>query len=652
MEYTLTVLDTAGIQSYIFGSNELRENIGASHLVYQATTHWVQNTLDVVVDGRHNYRVSQNEVSPYKPGFHIEEQGEQPCAELLYAGGGNTFILFGGNDSLKTARKFVYQLSEKIIAEAPGLNLYAAHISGQWGDNLPQQVDDAVKQLTKLKSQKPLYTPTLGLSVTAACVSTGLPANGAHPDPDKNGKHNDNGRATLANRANRQVWAQWAAAEEATERLRNMFKFVKTYGFEWTDNLDNIGKLPERDESFIAVVHADGNGMGKRMLDLSGFFANDYPTEPRAYITAVRKLSMSFQRTAQEAFACTIRDLAHSLDYHENQEGGEGKRYFSVIQDEKSKKKWHHYFPFRPVVFGGDDVTWVCAGPWGIPLAHRYLSYLEEMTLPDGTQLLEKWSATDAKKEPIAARLTENLELELPSPPYACAGVSIVKTHYPVSRAYDSSEALLLSAKAQVRLYDNEKKGSAIDWHITTTGLAGTLDEIREREYETPEPDEVARKVMSPTAMHKLTMRPLMLQDTHTWRNWQNFRDIFDQFQGRWFTSHNKVMALRESLRGGTNSVEEFRRTERKGTTLPTLPPFNFKVPDLNEEIILDEEIRLNNGWVDWSQEKIGLLRNLPDERIKKQALAQIRCAYFDAIEMEDQFLPLEKHPDGCEEGT
>ncbi|MCP4419882.1 MAG: hypothetical protein GY805_24990 [Chloroflexi bacterium] len=647
MEYTLTVLDTASIQPYIFGSNELRENIGASHQVHQATTHWVQNILDVVVDGRHNYGVKQNEASPYKSEFRIEEQGKKPCAELLYAGGGNTFILFGGGDSLQTARKFVYQLSEKIIAEAPGLNLYAEHVSGQWGDNLPQQVDDTIKKLTKLKSQKPVYTPTLGLSVTAACVSTGLPANGTHPDPDKNGKRNG---PTLANRANRQVWAQWAAAEEATERLRDMFKFVKAYGFEWTDNLDNIGKLPERDESFVAVVHADGNGMGKRMLGLSGFFAKDYPTEPRAYITAVRELSMSFHRTAQEAFACTIRDLAHSLDYHENQEGGEGKRYFSVIQDEKNKKKWHHYFPFRPVVFGGDDVTWVCAGPWGVPLAHRYLSYLEEMTLPDGKKLLEKWSVADAKKAPIAAQLTK--KIRLPSPPYACAGVSIVKTHYPVSRAYDSSEALLQSAKAQVRLYDNEKKGSAIDWHITTTGLAGALDEIREQEYETTEPDKVTGKVMNATPMHKLTMRPLMLQNTHTWRNWRNFRDIFAQFQGRWFTSRNKVMALREALRGSTNSVEEFRKTERKGAALPTLPPFNFKVTDSNGEIILDEEIRLNNGWVDWPPEKIGLLRNLPDEEGKKQALDQIRCAYFDAIEMEEQFLPLEKHPDGCEEGS
>lgn len=33
---TLTMLDTSGIQSYIFNSNRLQENIGASELVYRA----------------------------------------------------------------------------------------------------------------------------------------------------------------------------------------------------------------------------------------------------------------------------------------------------------------------------------------------------------------------------------------------------------------------------------------------------------------------------------------------------------------------------------------------------------------------------------------------------------------------------------------
>lgn len=36
----LLILDTSQIQPYVFGSNRLRENIGASYLVAQATGQW------------------------------------------------------------------------------------------------------------------------------------------------------------------------------------------------------------------------------------------------------------------------------------------------------------------------------------------------------------------------------------------------------------------------------------------------------------------------------------------------------------------------------------------------------------------------------------------------------------------------------------
>ena len=38
---TLTVIDTTGIQDYIFGSNLLKHNVGASALVHWVTNDWV-----------------------------------------------------------------------------------------------------------------------------------------------------------------------------------------------------------------------------------------------------------------------------------------------------------------------------------------------------------------------------------------------------------------------------------------------------------------------------------------------------------------------------------------------------------------------------------------------------------------------------------
>ena len=39
--YSLLLLEVTGIQPYVFGSNHLAQNIGASELVLRATTAWL-----------------------------------------------------------------------------------------------------------------------------------------------------------------------------------------------------------------------------------------------------------------------------------------------------------------------------------------------------------------------------------------------------------------------------------------------------------------------------------------------------------------------------------------------------------------------------------------------------------------------------------
>ena len=43
--FTVTIIDTSGIQDYIFSSNRLRENIGASQLVSEVCNQWLKTIL-------------------------------------------------------------------------------------------------------------------------------------------------------------------------------------------------------------------------------------------------------------------------------------------------------------------------------------------------------------------------------------------------------------------------------------------------------------------------------------------------------------------------------------------------------------------------------------------------------------------------------
>ena len=114
-KYTVTVIDTAAIQKYVFGSNNLQHNIGASGLVHYATHDWVFEELvgmdKTNIDSNHEFNAKTIENDDLK-------------SELVYAGGGNTVILFKEKD---LAKKFTKNLTCSVLMKASGLQLIVAH---------------------------------------------------------------------------------------------------------------------------------------------------------------------------------------------------------------------------------------------------------------------------------------------------------------------------------------------------------------------------------------------------------------------------------------------------------------------------------------------------------------------------------------------
>jgi len=164
-----TVIDTTGIQKYIFGSNRLRENIGGSYLVQVATNEWVKECLREIGQ----FYIPDEEREDFEA--HISKNKEI-IGELVYAGGGNTVLLFRTEED---AENFTRKLTTKILHEAPGLNIVIAHQAFDWDNDSLQEVIDKNLIQEKLESQKrkpKASMQLLGLGVTANCNSTGLVA--------------------------------------------------------------------------------------------------------------------------------------------------------------------------------------------------------------------------------------------------------------------------------------------------------------------------------------------------------------------------------------------------------------------------------------------------------------------------------------------
>lgn len=567
--YTLTLLDTVGIQDYIFGSNVLREHIGASELVRRATSIW---PLEVARNfWRTNVRPGNltGTASDFSRELYIEKTDAELDVEVVYAAGGNCALLFR---KAPTARAFITELSRRVLKNAPGYPLVVVHIDGVgWGEQEGQSLADAMGQaqnrIVTKKLDRSMSMPLLGVGVTAACQSTGLPVVGT--DADEPGMKPDEA-ATRPLSA--EILAKLRVWQEAGQRLDGMFAQFRDARLEIPYDFDHFGRQ-EGDVSYIGVVHADANRMSERLQALR----EQYPGigDNRKYVEALRAFSSAVDAAATAALQDTVdrllrhwrplddafvgqtrhpdRDETHPL-WNELEDIGEIRLTES--------KRGRFYAPFRPIVFGGDDLTFVTDGRLALGLTAAYLEAFErrvaEQKNPDITGL------------------------------QACAGVAVVKTHYPFSRAYALAENLCDNAKDELK-----RETSGLDWHFATTGLFGDIDRIRQRQY------------MTASGGH-LEMRPVSIHDRPaTWRSWPRFAHVAQTFQlgSEWKKRRNKVIALRAALRQGEGAVEQFIAAYE----LKELPALDAGTPSLQRY-----------GW------HAG------------------RCGYFDTVEALDFFVPLE----------
>ncbi|MCB1057963.1 MAG: hypothetical protein KDD11_20885, partial [Acidobacteria bacterium] len=220
---TLTAIDVLGVQRYIFASNRLRDAVACSYQVAWATRQ----------DG----------------GLSVGSESGLPDDSVLLAAGGTAILLFADADQ---ARDYAAAYTRRLYDDVPGLEVVLVHHDYQDG-GLAGALLDVQTKLLDAKSRRRPGTELLGLGVTLACRTTGLPAVGFDLD--------QRDRAPLAaslvkalarlDQANRR-WEQFIPQDQ-DERQGDRYRFPL--------QMDHLGRT-EGDTSFLGVVHIDGNGFG------------------------------------------------------------------------------------------------------------------------------------------------------------------------------------------------------------------------------------------------------------------------------------------------------------------------------------------------------------------------------------------------------
>ncbi|KAA6340948.1 hypothetical protein EZS27_011217 [termite gut metagenome] len=286
-----------GIQGFIFQTNKLIEIAGASELVEQIC-----------------FKAFEE---------YVKDEKEKDENWIVRAAGKILYVF----ENKENCRKAVLEFPRKVMKMAPGITISQAvvRIKGDLSD-YGEQSDELEKRL-RVQRNKAVRSQTLGLMAIKRAPSTGLPA------VEEVGKEYGGG--------NEKELIDEASASK--KKMKDSIDLArKAFGEEVTEKkiTNEIDKIAGKN-SWIAVIHADGNGLGNIV-----------------------------QRVGKNAKE--MRDFSLELDKITKMSA---RRAFGEVKKDYFKDD---IIPIRPIVLGGDDVTVICKADFAVEYTKIFLEAFEE----------------------------------------------------------------------------------------------------------------------------------------------------------------------------------------------------------------------------------------------------------------------------------
>lgn len=334
---TALLIDTLSIQRYVFGSNKLKENVGASFIV----EHLVYRTLipkamaEAGIDDVLNIDEWKENPDEYKLNSSPETR-----VEVGYIGGGNAFLIFQDSPD---AAQFTTAYSRLIMVYFPGIK--TAFVTHKFEYEEDQAYEKFRGELNKQMSRNRSDYPVMGLPFKHGIVDDCPYSNEAQEL-----EISENSRKSIISSSS---WTRISMVGHSQEWLHTAFKKELKGEFAFTSELDKLGQ-PE-DKGYVAIVHADGNSIGSRFKSCTS-------------LAETRKLSAGLATYAQQVMKELVSYIVNLFE----KEGVLHIPEFTLEVDRQGRR----ILPIRPLIMGGDDFTFVCEGRMGVHLAEKLLEFM------------------------------------------------------------------------------------------------------------------------------------------------------------------------------------------------------------------------------------------------------------------------------------
>lgn len=404
----LAMYDIRGIQSYIFNSNRIRDIIGASELVE-----------NIIWNGLNEICSSQGwDRDRYLLDWEKDENiaflnDERVQMQVLFIGGGNAYVLFRTGELCEHVNR---ALAKYVLEHTYSLNLAVAVVEKT--EDYSMDYRNINQEIRKIKAVMPQVRPMGAFPFMPVDSATGYPL----ASYDYSAEEYISTESALK----REYWKK-NKVEDPSKILDNMV-------------------TQKGDNSMLAVVHIDGNGMGSRIKEIM--------QDQKSYAEAVPTMRKISYNLKYEFLDC-YQQMCEKIDENIAQR---------VKPDSKGKL-------YRKIIVAGDDITFVCNAKVALYAVKEFLNAVSEKVMYWDDRL----SASENQRRYAMS---------------ACAGVAFLNSHFPFSDAYEVAESCCSTAKGIAKMAECRADGKAdgmignyVDFQICQHIKAADLGSYRKKQY-------------------------------------------------------------------------------------------------------------------------------------------------------------------------
>lgn len=390
------------IQPLIFETGKLKEIIGASVFVELACR---ESFIELLGGDSYN------------------------SANLVITAAGKIQYIF---DDKESCQSVVKEYFKKLSEQMPGINFCQAVV--EIGETLkPADIAELEKKLGTQRN-KSSHQHQLALMVSERSRRAGSPA----VERPKDGGDTDfldqkQRTKQVLSKKKMQLFAPYLADAQNSE-------------YPFPQEIDDIRK--GKDNEWIAVVHADGNGLGK----------------------LIQEISKEVEQKAPERYQSLTATFSQYLDRSTKKAAREA--YQSVVEPLFEAEKPPEAIPLSPVLLGGDDLTLIIRADLALDFAHEFLKSFEFQTKQAFGKLRSNYGITS-----------------IPNGLTACAGIAYIKYNYPFHFGVSLADDLCKYAKNRTKGLPGDHKHplSCLAFHKVQSSYIGNFEkDIMERELKVP----------------------------------------------------------------------------------------------------------------------------------------------------------------------